>query len=149
MSKRGLRTTILIVAVFAIAFGYVEAAVVVYLRHLFGVTQSSIALKLLTNQLLKIELIREAATIIMLLSVAQLVGKKLGSKIAFFFFAFGIWDIFYYVFLKITLGWPARLSDIDIYFLIPVPWVGPVFVPIIISFVLILCSLIHLSKRKL
>lgn len=149
MSKRGLKTTILTVAIFAIAFGYVEAAVVVYLRHLFGVTQTSIALKLLTNDLLKTELVREAATIIMLLSLAQLVGKKLGSKIALFFFAFGIWDIFYYVFLKITLGWPTKLTDIDIYFLIPVPWVGPVFIPIVASSITILCSLIYLSKRKL
>ncbi len=164
MAKSKLMSTVLTVVVFAIAFAYVEASVVVYLRHLSGAMQPTInkneilwlfpgivflepktAIKLITNsQLLQVEQFREAATLVMLATVAFLAGKKLRTRIGYFFLAFGIWDIFYYVFLRLILGWPARLTDLDIFFLLPTPWVGPVFVPLIISSLLIFGSLVVL-----
>lgn len=154
------------VAIFSVAFAFVEAAVVVYLRHLIGASYSEIgqgqvllllpgiaflqpetALKIIEDSaLLKVEMMREAATIIMLAAVALLAGKELKKRLAFFFLAFGIWDIFYYVFLKLTIDWPKTFNDLDIFFLLPVPWVGPVFVPIIISLFLIAGSLLYLNK---
>ncbi|MBI2430483.1 MAG: hypothetical protein HYV39_00470 [Candidatus Levybacteria bacterium] len=156
------------VVIFAIAFAFVEASVVVYLRHLLGASYSDIgrgeillllpgiaflepqtALKVIQNSLLlKVEMIREAATLIMLASVAALVGKKIKEQIAYFFLAFGVWDIFYYIFLRLTIGWPVSFSDIDIFFLLPVPWVGPVFVPVVISSILITGSLFYLLRLK-
>lgn len=121
---------------------------VVYLRQLLGITQPQIAedevlfllpgiaflepqtaLKIITDSaILSVERIREAATLVMLASVSFLVGASLKQKIAYFFLAFGIWDIFYYVFLRLTIGWPQTLGDLDIFFLLPFPWVGPIFV---------------------
>ncbi|MBI4033333.1 MAG: hypothetical protein HY377_02380 [Candidatus Blackburnbacteria bacterium] len=160
--------TILTVIIFAVAFAFIEAAVVVYLRHLVGFTpppvgkdeiavilpgiaflKSNAAVKIVGSQaMLYIEMIREAATLVVLVSVAALAGKRLGEGLAYFFLAFGIWDIFYYVFLRLTLGWPRTLSDLDVLFLLPVPWVGPVFVPILISAILILSSLVYLNRRQ-
>lgn len=156
------------VAIFAIAFAFVEASVVVYLRHLLGVNftppqlqrseilfltsgiaflEPQTALKIITDTtLLNVERIREAATLVMLASVATLAGKLFWERVAFFFLAFGIWDIFYYIFLKLAIGWPKTLTDLDIFFLLPTPWVGPVFVPIFISLFLIVGSLLYLLR---
>jgi len=156
------------VIVFAIAFAFVEAAVVVYLRHLLGAVQPQVAreevlllipgiaflepqtaLKIITNsKLLNVELVREAATLVMLAALAALAAKTLKGIAAFFLLAFGIWDIFYYIFLKLTIGWPASLSDLDTFFLLPFPWVGPVIVPILISSLLTAGSLFYLTRRK-
>lgn len=155
------------VTIFAIAFAFVEAAVVVYLRHLLGSTWPSTdaseilflipgiaflepqtAVKIIANTaILNIERVREAATLVMLGAVALLAAKNVKEQIAFFFLAFGIWDIFYYVFLRLTIGWPKGLADFDIFFLLPTPWVGPVFVPILISSVLVFISSWFLLKK--
>lgn len=162
-----MRSIIVEVTIFAIAFAFVEAAVVVYLRHLLGSTWSAndaseilflipgiaflepqTAVKIIANTaILNIERIREAATLVMLGSIALLAGKNFKEQIAFFFVAFGIWDIFYYVFLRLTINWPASLTDLDIFFLLPTPWVGPVFAPIIISSVLIFGSIWFVLKE--
>lgn len=159
---------ILTVFVFALAFAFLEAAVVVYLRHIVGFSpppvsrdevalvlpgiaflKANAAVKIINSRtLLNIEMIREAATMVMLLSVALLAGKKLWEKLAYFFLAFGTWDIFYYVFLRITIGWPTSLADPDILFLLPVPWIGPVFVPVLISLGLVAGSLFYLRRRS-
>ena len=163
MKKRVLKIT-----VFATSFAFVEAAVVVYLRHLLGSTEPSIdkheillllpgiaflepetAIKIMTNSaLLNVERLREASTIIMLAAVASLTGLRIREKIAFFFLAFGIWDIFYYVFLRLTIGWPKSFSDLDIFFLLPTPWVGSIIAPITASSLLIAGSLFYLLRAK-
>jgi len=158
------------ILIFAIAFGFVEAAVVVYLRHLLGIgftpphierseilfltpgiafLEPQTAVKIIADtQILRIERMREAATLVMLAAVGTIVGKKIPDKIAFFFLTFGIWDIFYYVFLKLTIGWPKSFTDFDIFFLLPTPWVGPVSVPIIISLILTVGSLLYLLRKE-
>lgn len=158
-----------IVVIFAIAFAFVEAAVVVYLRHLLGanftpqVDRSEIlfltpgiaflepqtAVKIITDTaLLNVERVREAATLVMLILIAALAGKLFWEKVAFFFLAFGVWDIFYYVFLRLTIDWPKSFWDLDIFFLLPSPWLGPVFVPILISTILIIGSLVYLKSQR-
>lgn len=162
-----MNSQILKVAVFATAFAFVEAAVVVYLRHLLGSTQPAVSkeeilllvpgiaflepqtgLKIISDTvLLNVERVREGATLVMLALVAALAGKSLPQKAVFFFLAFGIWDIFYYIFLRLTIGWPKTLADLDVFFLLPTPWVGPVIAPIAISSFLILASLWYLKRR--
>lgn len=164
-----MRAIILKVIIFAIAFAFVEAAVVVYLRHLLGVNftlpqvdrseilfltpgiaflQPQTAVKIITDtDILNMERLREAATLVMLASVAFLAGKKVVERLAFFFLSFGIWDIFYYVFLRLTIGWPQSLADMDIFFLLPTPWVGPVYVPVVISSLLVIGSLFILKRK--
>lgn len=163
-----MQTIVIKLAIFSVAFGFVEASVVVYLRHLLGASQPAIspngilflvpgiafleprtALEIITDtQILNVERIREASTVVMLASIAALSGKNFSQKIAYFFFIFGIWDIFYYIFLNLTIGWPKSPTDLDIFFLLPTPWVGPIVVPIAMSSVLIVASLIFLAKRR-
>jgi hypothetical protein len=78
----------------------------------------------------------------MLLSAGIIAGKNTSQKFAFFIFCFAVWDIFYYVFLKLLLDWPVSLFTWDILFLIPIPWVGPVIAPCIISITMIMLTLI-------
>ncbi len=99
------------------------------------------------------ELVREACTLIMLITVGWLAGKSWRSRLGYALIAFGVWDIFYYVFLKALCGWPHSLLDWDILFLLPVPWWGPVLAPILIASLLIVWGTIasqfdHLELTK-
>jgi hypothetical protein len=136
-----LKTTLkrlIIAVIFSIAFAYIESAVVVYLRIIFhpdGFTfpLSNVDTILQNKTLLLIEIGREAATIVLILTGAWLFGRNLRQRFAYFLTVFAVWDIFYYVWLKVFLDWPARISDWDILFLIPVTWASPVLAPVICS----------------
>jgi len=121
------------VGLFALAMGYMESAVVVYLRTIYYPEGFSFPLKTLDPAIGLTELIREAATMVMLLGVAFIAAKRTIIRFAFFIFAFAVWDIFYYVFLWLLIGWPSSLLEWDILFLIPVAWVGPVIAPVVNS----------------
>jgi hypothetical protein len=121
------------VALFALAMAYVEAASVVYLRRIYGITDLIRDVAPYDRALSPVELGREAATLVMLAAVGWAVGRTWPSRAGFAFFAFGAWDIFYYVWLRLLIGWPASLLDPDILFLIPLPWWGPVLSPILIA----------------
>jgi hypothetical protein len=136
---------------FGIAFALVEASVVVYLRSLYYPEGFTFPLKIMSAQHLIVEISREAATIVMLVAVGILAGSKAWEKFAYFLVAFGVWDIFYYVWLKVMLDWPAAVTDWDILFLIPLPWIGPVIVPVLISLLMIVCGsviVVRLEKDK-
>jgi hypothetical protein len=124
------------VALYAIAMAYVEGAVVTYLREARGIDDLMRDLPTKFDRLAGIEIGREAATIVMLLSVGWLAGRKLQDRLGFFVFAFGLWDIAYYFWLAIFNGWPRSPLDWDILFLIPVPWWGPVLAPALIAAVM-------------
>jgi hypothetical protein len=127
------------VAVFSIAMAWMESSTVVYLRTLVDRIQPYQQTPLpIIDSFGMTEIVREAATLIMLLTIGWLAGMSWKSKLGFFMAAFGVWDIFYYLFLKIIVGWPHSLFDWDILFLIPLPWWGPVLSPILISLVLII-----------
>lgn len=128
------------VSLFGVAFGMVESAVVVYLRAIYYPDGFSFPLVAIPWEHLTVEVIREAATIIMLAAVGILAGTRAWEKFGFFLVAFGVWDIFYYVWLKILLGWPASLFEWDVLFLIPLPWIGPVLAPVLVSLMMIACG---------
>lgn len=132
--------TLIWVTLFGIAMAYLESAVVVYLRALMYPEGFSFPLAPVENQILITEVIREIATIIMLLGIAVISGKTFHERFAWFLFCFAIWDIFYYVFLKVLLGWPESLMTWDVLFLVPVTWVGPVITPVIASLTMILLA---------
>lgn len=125
--------TLVAVLVFAVAMAFVEAAVVVYLRTIYGFTGFETVLQGMSPDHLAVELFREAATIVMLAMVSLLVGRHGWERFGYFIILFGTWDIFYYIWLKATIGWPPSLTEWDVLFLIPVPWTGPVIAPILIS----------------
>lgn len=140
--KRGntLGSRIVFLTIFGIAMGFLEAAVVVYLRELYYPKGFTFPLTLMTIETLSIEYLREIATMVMLFSIGIIAGRNFPERLSFFLFSFGIWDIFYYVWLKVLLNWPPSLFTWDILFLIPVAWVGPVLAPIICSVTMILIS---------
>jgi hypothetical protein len=135
------------VGLFATAFGFLEATVVVYLRAASGllpgyqgtlsdiaqVTDQYQAVGQLPRSLLNLEVLREAATMIMLIAIASLATIKTTARVAVFLWAFAIWDIIYYASLWATIGWPQSLKDDDVLFLIPQPWFAPVWFPLLVS----------------
>lgn len=135
--------------IFAVAMGIMEAIVVVYLRELYYPTGFSFPLNPIPPRILYTEILREACTIVMLLSVAAVISRNIHLRLSYFLFTFGVWDIFYYIGLKKLLGWPPSLLTWDILFLIPVTWTGPVLAPLISSVTLIILSIlmIHLLKK--
>jgi hypothetical protein len=136
---------IILITIFSIAMGLLEAIVVVYLRMFFYPQGFQFPLKPITLTVFGIELLREIATLVMLGSLSSLTGKNHYQRLAYFLSSFGIWDIFYYIWLKVLINWPVTLLDWDILFLIPITWVGPVLAPIIFSLVLLIISGLILS----
>ncbi|HUX22607.1 MAG TPA: hypothetical protein VMW69_15325 [Spirochaetia bacterium] len=122
---------------YSVAMAYVESAVVVYLRLAINRGTRLFPLSQLPHHLLQIELAREIATIVMLAAVAALQSRRFRIAIAYFIYCFGVWDLFYYLWLKLLIGWPASLLSRDVLFLIPLPWLGPVLSPSIVSLILI------------
>jgi hypothetical protein len=127
---------LLLLAVFGIAMAHLEGVVVVYLRKALGIleTESNKAgVGKFPDRYLNIEMTREAATIIMLVVIACLVGETWILRGVYFLWTFAFWDLFYYVSLYILIKWPSSLTTIDVLFLIPKPWIAPVWFPIGVS----------------
>ncbi len=134
-------------SIFGIAFGFLEGIVVVYLRAIYYPDGFRFPLTLLDPQMLKVEIVREFCTIIMLAIIGWILGKTKGERFSFFIFTFGVWDIFYYVTLKLLLNWPQKILEWDVLFLIPITWIGPVLAPVICSFGMILIALIYVYMQ--
>ena len=137
----------ILLAIFGIAMAHLEGVVVVYLRQTLGFQKNDTNIDFLQKfpkKYLLIERTREVSTIIMLVVLAILVGNNLLDKIFVFLWTFAFWDLFYYVSLYVLIKWPKNLKTIDVLFLIPKPWIAPVWVPIGISTLTILLILIYL-----
>jgi hypothetical protein len=133
--------TLGILSIFCIAMAALEGAVVVYLRALYYPGEFTVAMKMIDVRILLVEISRELATLIMLWAISHLTGKNLKERFAYFLFTFAIWDIFYYIWLKVFIDWPSSLLDWDILFLIPFTWLGPVAAPVICSVTMIILAL--------
>jgi hypothetical protein len=139
MNLKGEHKRWLTVAIYAAAMAWVESAVVYYLRTMIDRIEPYQPNPLpIIGYLGPVELAREAATLVMLLTVGMLAGRTWRSRLGYAAIAFGVWDIFYYVFLKLMCGWPHSLLDWDILFLLPLPWWGPVLAPVLIAALMIL-----------
>lgn len=139
-----MRAKAAFLAVFAAAMAYVEAAVVVYLRTLIG-GGPLFPMKDLPPPLLAMEIAREAATMIMLLCAAFLAVRGGTRRLGAFLLAFAVWDICYYLWLYAATGWPAGVNDWDVLFLIPLPWVGPIWSVLLISAGMLVFAALFLS----
>lgn len=133
---------------FAVAMGFLEAAVVVYLRAVAYPDGFTFPLQPLDGKLVLTELLREAATLVMLLAPGALLGRKRLERFAWFCWSFAVWDIFYYVFLKLLLDWPASFLTWDVLFLLPTVWVGPVLAPCLVSAGLMVLAVAILRRRE-
>jgi hypothetical protein len=127
---------------YSVAMAYVESAVVVYLRAIYYPHGFAFPLAPMEGHIVAIEIGREAATVVMLLGVAALAGTTRWTRFLAFCVSFGVWDLFYYVWLWVMLRWPPSLLTWDVLFLIPVPWIGPVLAPVIISVLLVIGGLV-------
>jgi len=151
---------------FGISFGYVEAAVVVYLRDLYAPLHAQFHPDRSTGDLfpvmrveqlqsagplamrwLRTELIREFATLVMLASVGSVLARNIRQWFAGFMISFGVWDIAYYAFLKLMIDWPDSLLTWDLLFLLPVPWAGPVLAPLLVATTMILAGSVILYRE--
>jgi hypothetical protein len=144
------------VIIWAVAFAFVEAAVVEYLRALYyPLDKDGFLFPVMTAEKIQamgeahwrrllIELGRELSTLVMLAGVAAAAGNNRREAWAHFVIAFGVWDIFFYVWLKLFLNWPASIMTWDLLFLVPVPWVSPVLAPVLISLTMIGAGLVVL-----
>lgn len=148
--KKESRNLIFVVTIFAIAMAFLETTVVVYLRKLFYPNGFNFPLKgFIDPSILSIEWVREFATIIMLLAIGILAGKRFYKSAAYFIYAFAVWDVFYYIFLKVILNWPNSLFTWDLLFLIPWPWIGPVLAPLLCTILMMITAymIIHLEDK--
>ena len=138
------------------AFGFVEAAVVFYLRNLihfrqnYSISHYKVLLNLgvitfvspshsllLNHRVSDVEIARETSTIVMLVCVSFLAATRTRQRVGAFLIGFATWDLAYYLFLRIIDDWPKSLFTRDVFFLIPVTWIGPVLTPIIICLVML------------
>lgn len=159
-ARSSSRTSLIALIVFGVAFGFVEAAVVFYLRQLIHFHQGNVIThykvllnlgfitfvdptrRLLANhRVADVEVARESATIVMLVCVAYLAATTWRKRVGAFLVGFACWDLTYYLFLRIIDSWPSSLMTKDVYFLIPVTWIGPVLTPIVLSIVILALGL--------
>jgi hypothetical protein len=136
----GFRATGAVVVAFAVAMAFLESAVVVYLQRALGIDPRAlfpVQDPAVMSDLAAIEVGREAATLVMLGTVGWLAGRSGLERLAWTAVAFGTWDILYYAWLWVFVGWPPSLGTWDLLFLIPVPWAGPVWAPVVVSLALV------------
>lgn len=138
LGRSPVRSTAAVVLAFGVAFGYLEAAVVVYLRSPIG---AGVALPIENPATFAafeaIEVVREAATLAMIAAVGWLAGRVPIERLAWSAVVFGTWDIVYYAGLRWAIGWPQSLDTWDVLFLVPAAWIGPVWAPIVVSAALV------------
>ncbi|NQU86930.1 MAG: hypothetical protein HQ541_14335, partial [Mariniphaga sp.] len=137
---------IIIVGIFAIAMAYLESVIVVYLRDIYEIKDLLNDLITEIDKYTIIEIGREIMTLFMLAIIGYLAGRNLQEKLGYSIFAFGIWDIFYYVWLYVFIGWPQSLLEWDILFLVPLPWWGPVLSPVIIAILMAVGGTVAIIK---
>jgi hypothetical protein len=151
MSSTRFPATAAVVIAYAVAMAFLESAVVVYLQRalaidphvLFPLQEAT-----LVGDLALIEVGREAATLVMLGTVGWLAGRSGLERLAWAAVAFGIWDILYYAWLWVFIGWPPSPGTWDLLFLIPVPWAGPVWAPVVVSLALVGFGLIAARQLR-
>jgi hypothetical protein len=132
------------ISVYAVAMALLEAVVVAYIRALLDVTMEHVSL----GPYVRMELWREAATIVMLVAVGWIAGRQPLDRLAYGLFAFGLWDITYYGWLKVLIDWPQTLLDWDILFLIPVQWWGPVLSPMLIAGLICVTAVLAVTQME-
>jgi hypothetical protein len=143
-----IRRSFIWLTVLSVAMAYLESAVVVYLRAIMYPEGFDFPLATIQSGIAVTEIFREAATIVMLLGAGYLGGRYFTQRFAWFIYCFAVWDIFYYVFLKVLINWPASLMTWDVLFLIPVTWTGPVISPVIVSFTMLLLAMVIILRGR-
>ena len=143
-----IQKNLVLLSLFGMGMGFLEAIVVVYLRGISYPNGFTFPLILPAPKIFIAEVVREICTIIMLVSIACIAGKSKLQKFSYFLYSFAVWDIFYYIGLKLFLNWPESLLTWDVLFLIPITWLGPVLAPAICSIFMICFAVLFLSLQN-
>lgn len=118
----------------AAVLGWWEAVGVVYLREILAfhntVDLTNLVISQIPRRIILIEQTREICPIVIMVVLALVIERNWWRRVAAFLFTFAVWDLVYYLGLKILVNWPESLATLDCLFLIPVPWIAPVWVPI-------------------
>ncbi|MBL8003309.1 MAG: hypothetical protein JNL05_15255 [Flavobacteriales bacterium] len=146
--ERGWTRVLPWMTLYAVAMALLESAVVVDLRALYYPTGFRFPIVPIGRTIAITELFRELATMVMLLAPGAMVTRRGLERFAWFIYCFGVWDLFYYVFLKLVLDWPVSWLEWDILFLIPMPWVGPVLAPCIVAVGMVVFGVSILEGRR-
>jgi hypothetical protein len=161
-SASDLRRRLVLLILFGIVFGYVEAAAVVYIRVVYEPIHQRLFPKTAANDLFPLavfeqwsreahpyvktpfmEMSREVGTLLLLALMAQAVSRTGPQWFASFALVFGVWDLTYYLWLLLLIGWPQTLLEWDLLFVVPVPWVAPVLAPLLVAATMVLTSSIY------
>jgi hypothetical protein len=142
---RGRLTQLLVLAA---AFGVLEACTAVVLRRLVDPTGEQFPLVTFPPALLRLEQVREAGSLLLLVAAAWLAGSRPLVRWGAFLVAFGMWDLVYYAALRVAMAWPARLATWDLLFLLPRPWYGPVYAPALVATMMLGCGLALLHEIR-
>ncbi|MGD2034015.1 MAG: hypothetical protein PVF73_03090 [Bacteroidales bacterium] len=137
---------ILWILLFGITMGFFESAVVIYLREIYFPGGFDFPLRPMSDRIYSTELFRELASLLMIVSVAYIAGSNALNRFGYFLFIFAVWDIFYYVFLRLFILWPESFLTWDVLFLIPVAWIGPVICPLILSVTMLVLAFLILDR---
>ena len=143
-----LHRLLIVISAFAIAMGFLESTVVVYFREILYPGGFEFPLSPIPMNLAFTEVGREVATLIMLVTIGIAAGRNFSTGFAWCIYSFAIWDIFYYIFLWLLVGWPESLMTWDVLFLIPTTWTGPVITPVLVSLTMILLALLILVRAE-
>lgn len=161
------KKTLFYTLIFGIAFGVIEATVVIYLRASTGLLpgyegsvfdvwrqanqiyyDKELLESALPSSLIVFELIREAATLVMLAMIAIISVTKINERFAIFVWTFAVWDLTYYIHLWLTIRWPTSLLSRDVLFLIPEPWFSQVWYPVLISSLMMAIIYFNSTSKK-
>ncbi|MEO0294244.1 MAG: hypothetical protein ABIN61_08520 [candidate division WOR-3 bacterium] len=144
-----MKKRIIGLSLFAVVFGYLEADVVTYLRYLYYEDPKILfPLKMMDPEIFVFEILRELSTLLIITLVSYLSSREKEEIFYLWIFTFGVWDIFYYIFLFLMIRWPSSIFSFDLLFLIPSLWIAPIICPILVSLVFILGGLYNLFKKK-
>jgi len=147
--NKSIMGNLIVVLIYSIAMALLESSVVVYLRELYYPNGFQFPLNAVSRDLSMVEISREFATLIMLLTIAVLSAETWLKRFAYFLISFAIWDIFYYIFLYIFIKWPMNILEWDILFLIPTVWTGPVISPVILAVLMLVLggAILHFNRK--
>ncbi|MEA3459196.1 MAG: hypothetical protein U9R11_00715 [Chloroflexota bacterium] len=134
------------VTLYSIAMAYVEAVIVIYLRQLYHIEDVVRDMPTVIDRMTLFELGREVATLAMLVGVAWASGRRWWERFAYLGYIWGVWDIWYYVWLAFLIGWPTSPLEWDLLFLLPLPWWGPVLSPALISLLMVIGAVVALHE---
>ena len=146
--KNTLKKAILWSFWYGVGMALLEAVVVVYLRKLYYPNGFSFPLRTMDWNIYLVEILREVGTMLMLVCVSALAAENFTTGLAYFIFNFAVWDIFYYVWLKVLLNWPSSFMEWDILFLIPITWDGPVLSPLLCTLAMLTLALVILLNHQ-